>query len=68
MWIDLLDILDPILKLYVFYTFFMYTISLKMGKMVLGLARAMEKSTNLNIIFLIICWYLNLVKNQRKIL
>jgi hypothetical protein len=68
MWIDLLDILDPILKLYVFYTFFMYTISLKMGKMVLGLARAMEKTTNLNIIFLIICWYLNLVKNQRKIL
>ena len=33
----------------------MYTISLKMGKMVLGLARAMEKTTNLNIIFLIIC-------------
>jgi len=33
------------------FTFFMWVISLMMGKMVLGTARAMERKTNLSTIF-----------------
>jgi hypothetical protein len=38
------------------------------GKLVPGLARAMERTTNFEYNFLIICRFFNLVNNQRIIL
>ena len=49
--INLLNIPDFILKLYVFNTYLMRVISLMTGKMVPSLARAIERTTTLSTIF-----------------